>query len=280
MTDSRFVEWGFLLVTASNVLLIALVLSLLWQRLFPRADQVAVAEAGEANEAPAPDTPAQVAAGLIENAQRQNVVPLGQAMTDSLDLVGRLDEVDGAAYPDWKKTNQPHIDDLLSNREEFEFKLDDLKAKLDRAHKLVTNLHSQNREMRGAEAQLHRLTLKHDRLQEQLTETRHERDGLRATVEQLGIELAQLRRRHEAPAAVAAPAVDEEVKHELETLRESLEEERAKLSRTLVEKQFIEQVYIDTDAVTDDYQALQREHAALREQLQVLQARLEAGQSA
>ncbi|MDR6358449.1 hypothetical protein Q3H58_005120 [Pseudomonas psychrotolerans] len=74
--------------------------------------------------------------------------------------------------------------------------------------------------------------------------------------------------------------VDEEVKHELETLRESLEEERAKLSRTLVEKQFIEQVYIDTDAVTDDYQALQREHAALREQVQLLQARLEAGQSA
>ncbi|KTT24887.1 hypothetical protein SB14R_08805 [Pseudomonas oryzihabitans] len=280
MADSRFVEWGFLLVTASNVLLIALVLSLLWQRLFPRAAPVVIAEAGEANEASTSDAPAQVAAGLIESAQRQNVVPLGQTMTDSLDLVGRLDEVDGAAYPDWKRTNQPQIDDLLSNREEFEFKLDDLKAKLDRAHKLVTNLHSQNREMRGAEANLRRMTQRHDRLQDQLIETRQERDGLKATVERLGIELAQLRRQHNVPVEVAASEVDEEVKHELETLRESLEEERAKLSRTLVEKQFIEQVYIDTDAVTDDYQALQREHAALREQLQLLQARLETSQSA
>lgn len=280
MADSRFVEWGFLLVTLSNVLLIALVLSLLWQRLFPRAAQAANTAAAEVSEDPAPDTPAQVAAGLIEAAQRQNVLPLGQAMTDSLDLVGRLDDVDGAAYPDWKKTNQPHIDDLLSNREEFEFKLDDLKAKLDRAHKLVTNLHSQNREMRSAEANLHRMTLKHDRLQDQLTETRHERDKLRTTVEQLGIELAKLRRQHNPPASIEAPEVGEEVKHELETLRESLEEERAKLSRTLVEKEFIEQVYIDTDAVTDDYQALQREHAALQEQLRILQARLETGQSA
>ena len=38
MADSRFVEWGFLLVTLSNVLLIALVLTLLWQRLFPRPE--------------------------------------------------------------------------------------------------------------------------------------------------------------------------------------------------------------------------------------------------
>lgn len=69
------------------------------------------------------------------------------------------------------------------------------------------------------------------------------------------------------------------MQEELETLRESLEEERAKLSRTLVEKEFIEQVFIDTDAVTDNYQALQREHAALQEQLRALQARLAVSQS-
>ncbi len=296
MADYRLVEWGFLLVTGSNVLLIGLVLTLLWQRLFPRTreadehpsdaaqpeDAVSAGPTAASAAELTPDSQAQAAANLIQSAQQQDVLPLGQAMSDSLDLMGRLDEVDGEAYPDWKKTNQAQIDELLSNREDLDFKLDDLKSKLDRAHKLVTSLHGQNREMRGAEAKFQRLSQEHGLIQTYLTETRRERDGLKVTVERLKAELEQLRQRSAAvpPSAAEPPAVDEEVQHELEVLRESLEEERAKLSRTLVEKEFIEQVYIDTDAVTDDYQALLREHAALQEQLRALQARLEAGQSA
>ena len=108
---------------------------------------------------------------------------------------------------------------------------------------------------------------------------RKQRDQLKATVQRLGEELLRLRQQPEAPGATGVPEVDGRLQEELETLRESLEEERAKLSRTLVEKEFIEQVFIDTDAVTDSYQALQQEHAALQEQLQALQARLEATQS-
>lgn len=280
MADSRFVEWGFLLVTLSNVLLIALVLTLLWQRLFPRPEA-----AVEESETSAPGEPlpltsqAETAASLIDAARQADVEPLGQAISDSLDLVGRLDGVAGDDYPDWKKTNQPYIDDLLSHRESLEFKLDDLKSKLDRAHKLITNLHVQNREMRGAEAKLQRLSLDHDRVQGTLLEVRRERDQLKVKVQRLGEELLRLRQQPAAPAAAGVAEVDGRLQEELETLRESLEEERAKLSRTLVEKEFIEQVFIDTDAVTDSYQALQQEHAALQEQLQALQARLDAAQS-
>jgi len=280
MNDSRFVEWGFLLVTLSNVLLIALVLTLLWQRLFPRPEA-----AVEESETPEPGEPlsltsqAETAASLIDAARQADVEPLGQAVSDSLDLVGRLDGVEGDDYPDWKKTNQPYIDDLLAHRENLEFKLDDLKSKLDRAHKLVTNLHVQNREMRGAEAKLQRLSLEHDRVQGTLLEMRSERDQLKATVQRLGEDLLQLRQQPTTPAGAASPELDGHLQEELETLRESLEAERAKLSRTLVEKEFIEQVFIDTDAVTDSYQALQHEHAALQEQLQALQARLESAQS-
>lgn len=280
MNDSRFVEWGFLLVTLSNVLLIALVLALLWQRLFPRPEA-----ASEERETPEPGEPlplasqAETAASLIDAARQADVEPLGQAMSDSLDLVGRLDGVEGDDYPDWKKTNQPYIDDLLAHREHLEFKLDDLKSKLDRAHKLVTNLHVQNREMRGAEAKLQRLSLEHDRVQGTLLEMRRERDQLKATVQRLGEDLLRLRQQPTTPAVAASPELDGHLQEELETLRESLEAERAKLSRTLVEKEFIEQVFIDTDAVTDSYQALQHEHAALQEQLQALQARLESAQS-
>jgi len=283
MADSRFVEWGFLLVTLSNVLLIALVLTLLWQRLFPRPE--AAVEDPEVPAASAPGAPlpltsqTETAASLIDAARQADVEPLGQAISDSLDLVGRLDGVGGDDYPDWKKTNQPYIDDLLSHRESLEFKLDDLKSKLDRAHKLITNLHVQNREMRGAEAKLQRLSLDHDRVQGTLLEVRRERDQLKVKVQRLGEELLRLRQQPAAPAAAGVAEVDGRLQEELETLRESLEEERAKLSRTLVEKEFIEQVFIDTDAVTDSYQALQQEHAALQEQLQALQARLDAAQS-
>lgn len=278
MDDSRFVEWGFLLVTLSNVLLIALVMTLLWQRLFP--PPVAVAEdeeAAEPGESLALGSQAETAASLIDDARQADVEPLGQAMSDSLDLVGRLDGVEGDDYPDWKKTNQPYIDDLLSHRENLEFRLDDLKSKLDRAHKLISNLHVQNREMRGAEAKLQRLSLDHDRVQGALLEMRRERDQLKTKVQWLGEEL--LRQRQQLAAPAATPEGDGRLQEELETLRESLEEERAKLSRTLVEKEFIEQVFIDTDAVTDNYQALQREHAALQEQLRALQARLAVSQS-
>lgn len=283
MADSRFVEWGFLLVTLSNVLLIALVLTLLWQRLFPRPE--AGVEDLEVPAVSAPGEPlpltsqAETAASLIDAARQADVEPLGQAISDSLDLVGRLDGVAGDDYPDWKKTNQPYIDDLLSHRESLEFKLDDLKSKLDRAHKLITNLHVQNREMRGAEAKLQRLSLDHDRVQGTLLEVRRERDQLKVKVQRLGEELLRLRQQPAAPAAAGVAEVDGRLQEELENLRESLEEERAKLSRTLVEKEFIEQVFIDTDAVTDSYQALQQEHAALQEQLQALQARLDAAQS-
>lgn len=283
MADSRFVEWGFLLVTLSNVLLIALVLTLLWQRLFPRPE--AAVEDPEVPAASAPGAPlpltsqAETAASLIDAARQADVEPLGQAISDSLDLVGRLDGVGGDDYPDWKKTNQPYIDDLLSHRESLEFKLEDLKSKLGRAHKLITNLHVQNREMRGAEAKLQRLSLDHDRVQGTLLEVRRERDQLKVKVQRLGEELLRLRQQPAAPAAAGVAEVDGRLQEELETLRERLEEERAKLSRTLVEKEFIEQVFIDTDAVTDSYQALQQEHAALQEQLQALQARLDAAQS-
>ena len=283
MADSRFIEWGFLLVTLSNVLLIALVLTLLWQRLFPRPE--AAVEDPEVPAVSAPGEPlpltsqAETAASLIDAARQADVEPLGQAISDSLDLVGRLDGVGGDDYPDWKKTNQPYIDDLLSHRESLEFKLHDLKSKLDRAHKLITNLHVQNREMRGAEAKLQRLSLDHDRVQGTLLEVRRERDQLKVKVQRLGEELLRLRQQPAAPAAAGVAEVDGRLQEELETLRESLEEERAKLSRTLVEKEFIEQVFIDTDAVTDSYQALQQEHAALQEQLQALQARLDAAQS-
>jgi DNA repair exonuclease SbcCD ATPase subunit len=271
MDDSRFVEWGFLLVTLSNVLLIGLVLTLLWQRLFPPPAAVAEdEEAAEPGESLALGSQAETAASLIDDARQADVESLGQAMNDSLDLVGRLDGVEGDDYPDWKKTNQPYIDDLLSHRENLEFRLDDLKSKLDRAHKLISNLHVQNREMRGAEAKLQRLSLDHDRVQGALLEMRRERDQLKTKVQRLGEEL--LRQRQQ-------PEGDGRLQEELETLRESLEEERAKLSRTLVEKEFIEQVFIDTDAVTDNYQALQREHAALQEQLRALQARLAVSQS-
>ena len=99
----------------------------------------------------------------------------------------------------------------------------------------------QDRQLQGAEAKLQRLGLDLDRVQGTLLEMPKEGDQLKAKVRRLGEELLRLRQH---PMALAA-AVHGRLREVLEILRESLEEERAKRSRTLAEKMFL-----DTDAVT------------------------------
>lgn len=99
----------------------------------------------------------------------------------------------------------------------------------------------QDRQLQGAEAKLQRLGLDLDRVQRTLLEMSKEGDQLKAKVRRLGEELLRLRQH---PMALSA-AVHGRLREVLEILRESLEEERAKRSRTLAEK-----VFLDTDAVT------------------------------
>jgi hypothetical protein len=178
MNQARLMDWGFTLITLCNLLLIALVVYLLWQRYFAsgsaaKDDSAAVDQAPEVPDA---------AKGLLADAQHQ-LLAVGQALSDSLDLVEGLDGVDGESYPDWKKTNQPYIDELLSHRETLELKVDNMAAKLARAHKVVAGLHVQNRELRGAEALAQRLQTELARTQSTLSQIRQERDALLVEVQ-------------------------------------------------------------------------------------------------
>lgn len=178
MDKARLMDWGFFLITLCNILLIALVIFLLWQRYFA-GNATATGEGDTEDKAPeVPDS----GKALLADAQQQ-LLPIGQALSSSLDLVEGLDGVDGESYPDWKKTNQPYIDELLSHREALELKVDNMAAKLARAHKVVAGLHVQNRELRAAEALAQRLQADLTRTQTTLSQVRQERDALMVEVQ-------------------------------------------------------------------------------------------------
>lgn len=183
MNKTNLMEWGFFLITLCNILLIALVIFLLWQRYFA-SDSTKEEKEAEAVPADVPEVAGALANRLLADAQQQ-LLPIGQAMSDSLDLVEGLDGVDGESYPDWKKTNQPYIDQLLSHREALELKVDNMADKLARAHKVVAGLHVQNRELRAAEAQAQRLQTELARTQSTLSQVRQERDTLMVEVQQV-----------------------------------------------------------------------------------------------
>lgn len=178
MNHARLMDWGFVLITLCNILLIALVVFLLWQRYFASDTKPKVEDDAEDQ---APDVP-DSAKTLLADTQQQ-LLGVGQALSDSLDLVEGLDGVDGESYPAWKKTNQPYIDELLSHREALELKVDNMTAKLARAHKVVAGLHVQNRELRAAEAQAQRLQAELTRTQTILSQVRQERDVLMLEVQ-------------------------------------------------------------------------------------------------
>jgi len=203
MNKANLMEWGFFLITLCNILLIALVIFLLWQRYFASESSKDDKDAEDV-AADVPEVAGALANRLLADAQQQ-LLPIGQAMSDSLDLVEGLDGVDGESYPDWKKTNQPYIDQLLSHREALELKVDNMADKLARAHKVVAGLHVQNRELRAAEAQAQRLQAELARTQGMLSQVRQERDALMVEVQQVRATAGPAAARVATPTAANEP---------------------------------------------------------------------------
>lgn len=173
MSHAQLMDWGFVLITLCNILLIALVVFLLWQRHF--ANESAKAESEE--EDPSPAAPAEIAAPPADAPPP----PTGPAPNRNVDLFDEgPEEVYDENYPDWKKSEDPYVEELLSHREALELKVDNMVMRLNRAHKVVTGLRAQNRELRASEAQAQRLQEELARTQTTLAQLRQERDALLA----------------------------------------------------------------------------------------------------
>ncbi|WP_295464306.1 hypothetical protein [uncultured Pseudomonas sp.] len=174
MSHAQLMDWGFVLITLCNILLIALVVFLLWQRHFAND---AAAKVESEDEAPSPVVPAEIAAPPADAPP----LPSSPAPNRNVDLFDEgPEEVYDENYPDWKKSEDPYVEELLSHREALELKVDNMVMRLNRAHKVVTGLRAQNRELRASEAQAQRLQEELTRTQTTLAQVRLERDALMA----------------------------------------------------------------------------------------------------
>ncbi|MDT3721563.1 hypothetical protein [Pseudomonas oryzihabitans] len=175
MSHAQLMDWGFVLITLCNILLIALVVFLLWQRHF--ANDTAAKVESENEDASSVISPEIV----VPPAEAPPSTPPGPAPNRNVDLFDEgPEEVYDENYPDWKKSDDPYVEELLSHREALELKVDNMVMRLTRAHKVVTGLRAQNRELRASEARAQRLQEELTRTQTTLAQIRQERDALMA----------------------------------------------------------------------------------------------------
>lgn len=176
MSHAQLMDWGFVLITLCNILLIALVVFLLWQR-YVASDAASKAEGASEEQVP----PVPEAVDSLPADTQPPALPAsdGPAVNRNVDLFDEgPEEVYDANYPEWKKSDDPYVEELLSHREALELKVDNMVMRLTRAHKVVTGLRAQNRELRASEAHAQRLQEELTRTQTSLAQLRQERDAL------------------------------------------------------------------------------------------------------
>lgn len=269
-------ELGMLLAVAANLLLVALVVGLIaWIWFQPDLRKDFVSSATEAETVAASN--GVLLSDMLAEVSGQSMAPFNQALDQGFQLASSIEGVVDANYSAWKAQHQPEIDALIATRDDLEFKLQDLKSKLDRAHKVVTSLHAHKRQSDSREDKFTTLQVTVQHLKEELVHLQSHR-------EQSLSEAAELRRQLKHNKQLVQEQLDSHgreieeqnrlqalLREEAELLRVQLERERDILSRTLIEKDFIEGAFLETDAATDqllqfksDYEELQKAHRLLQ----------------
>lgn len=288
MEEFSGTEMAILLVTISNLLLVVTLALIAFRPYFAKTvsrgekNEVAplIDEATEATEDPATAARGDVVLidELLSEINKHSITPINEALHSSMQLVSEINDVDSQKYSQWRHAHQAEIDSLLAQRQELEEQADELKTKLERAHKLVATLHQQNRQLNEQTSKLEVLKQRHARLTDDLKSLREQRDAasqeLKAAHKSLHAtkkELNNLQEQQALELAAKAKALNE-LREQSEALSQQLKREQETLSRTLVEKNFIEDVFVDTDAKLDELHALQREHSTLKAAYDALKA--------
>lgn len=294
MASYNATELGILLVCATNLVL-ALLLVVLFYRSYlrdanqPPADAqtdeqrawVARSEILRRTQNDQSDDDNILLSDMLSELSSISIDPLEQAIDSSMHLVSGLDGLDAQQYPQWQHDHQQEISTLLAQRNELETQLSEFKTKLDRSHKLVTTLHGQNRQMSAKTGKISNLQVRQQQLADDLSELRRQNEQAskelrhsHRTLQDAKLQLQEQRTQHEVEHE-SQMLLQKHLRQETEQLLQQLESERAVLSRTLVEKDFIESAFIDNDAASDavsvELRQLKREHQALQQAYQQLQ---------
>jgi hypothetical protein len=274
-------ELGILLVCATNLVLAALLCILFYRSYLHNAESASSGphrrwlrrakqpEPAVANEAIIEER--LLLSDMLSELSEFSIEPLDLALSNSMQLVSDINGLEQQQYPQWKQDNQHELSALLAKRDELETQLGDFKDKLARSHKLVTTLHGQNREMIAKVGKVSNLQSRQQQLNQELSQLREEHSlaskelrSAKRSLQDANIQLQQQRQEHEAEHQ-AQVLLQEHLRKECDHLMKQLEGERAVMVRTLVEKDFIETAFIETDAATDELRQLKLEYQALKQ---------------
>lgn len=299
--DIRSEDFGILLLIGSNLLLVALVLFVFFilSRALSRRDTALAATAEQfasicqqlaelrrlaarAPAATAADEVAPLLQDIMADLDPQGLAPIDRGLRQSLGVVGQIQGVSDEQYPAWKAAHQGEIDELVARRERLERDVAELKEKLERAHKLVATLHAKNRRLSGSQNELEHLEVMNNSLNEELNRAKQQRREVQQEMDQQHRLLAD---KHAEVAkakgllqlqAQQHEKARQQLQAEIDSLTADLLKERDILSRTLLEKDLIETVYVETDASLDEVKRLQAELLQLSLDNQALRAQLQA----
>jgi chromosome segregation ATPase len=294
MASYNATELGILLVCATNLVL-ALLLGIVFYRSYLRSaaqpptdnqtDEqrawVTRAETLRRTQNDQSEDDSILLSDMLSELSSISIDPLEQALDSSMHLVTGLNGLDPQQYPQWQQDHQAEISTLLAQRNELEAQIGEFKTKLDRSHKLVTTLHGQNRQMSAKTGKLSNLQARQQQLADDLSELRRQNEQAskelrhsHRTLQDAKLQLQEQRQQHEVEHE-SQMLLQKHLRLETEQLLQQLENERAVLSRTLVEKEFIESAFIDNDATTDavtvELRQLKHDHQALQQAYQQLQ---------
>ena len=285
MSSYNATELGILLICVTNLVL-AILLGIMFYRSYWRDSDAADSEhsswlsRAKKSSTSTNDTGDDnlLLSDMLSELSAVSIDPLDQALDSSLQLVADINGLDQQQYPQWKHEHQSQITTLLAQRDELEAQLQEFKTKLDRSHKLLTTLHAQNRQMTAKAGKLSNLQARQQQLNDELTQLRQQNEqaskelrNSKRTLQDANLQLQEQRLQHEAEHA-SQMRLQQHLRETTEQLQQQLEGERAVLSRTLVEKDFIETAFIDTDAATDELRQLKADYHALQQAYQQLQA--------
>ena len=188
MSDLSHLELGIMLAVAANLLLVAVVAGLVaW--IYMQSGRAPKGVVEDAQELNASETLSSniLLTDMLAEVSEHSVEPFDKALNQSFELASSIDGLADESYPAWKLQHQPDLDALITGRAELEFKLEDLKNKLDRAHKLITTLHAQKRQTDSRDDKLNTVHVKIQHLKEEMFHLQAKREqGLSETTELQG----------------------------------------------------------------------------------------------
>lgn len=200
-------------------------------------------------------------ANILNGLNVSELDSLENSAGDMGDLVSQLSTLAPGDYERWKSEQQTQIDHVISNRNRYRQEAALLREKLEHASAMILTLQSKAKRLGNAQAQVVSLNAARESLQRELDNDRNRRTQTATELASLRSNESTLLDKLEALSS-SYNKLDERTQEQLQDLATQLAVARGQhmevqriLDRTLVEKHFIEEVFLETENAAGSMQA-------------------------